>query len=127
MPAHQMRRLPHPVTLSSPLGVAFLTRQVRARSKASVGARVESGAGGKRAALKWDDDETVAVKAPVAPTAKMLQEEVRRTLPHPPLLSPSSSAPTLASPLALCAQEAAMEIEDDIDAVDLEGEDLDVW
>ena len=98
MPAHQMRRLPHPVTLGSPLGVAFLTRQVRARSKASVGARVESGAGGKRAALKWDEDEPVAAKAPVAPTAKMLQEE-----------------------------EAAIEIEDDIDAVDLDGEDLDVW
>ena len=71
---------------------------VRARSKASVGARVESGAGGKRAALKWDEDEPVAAKAPVAPTAKMLQEE-----------------------------EAAIEIEDDIDAVDLDGEDLDVW
>ena len=48
--------------------------------------------------LKWDDDDTPAKEAPKAPTAKMLQEE-----------------------------EAALEIEDDLDAVDLDDDDIDVW
>ena len=77
---------------------------IKARSKATVVSRPVVG-GANKPKLKWDDDEDggkpsvgLSKPAPSAPTAKMLQEE-----------------------------ELALEVEDDLDAVEIDDEDLDVW
>ena len=77
---------------------------IKARSKATVVSKPVVG-GANKPKLKWDDDEDggkpsvgLSKPAPSAPTAKMLQEE-----------------------------ELALEVEDDLDAVEIDDEDLDVW